>query len=142
MRIEDSIKFPVRRFMEHKGFRVWYEVDFMGKTIDLACFKSPRTTTSIEAKIHNFDQAIYQASVYRLWSDYSYVALPRSAQVGEAHYDLIHREGLGLLRVQGGRKPTAEEEVRPRRNQNVVGSRKRDLIEKLASSKERGGTLA
>ncbi len=142
MKVEHSIKFPVRRFMERRGFHVWYEVDFMGKTIDLACFKFPRTTISVEAKIRNFDRAIYQASVYRLWSDYSYIALPRVGKVTDAHYDLLHREGLGLLRVRGGRDPTVVEEVRAVRNRNVVASRKHDLIETLASSKARGGTLA
>lgn len=138
MKVENFLKFPVRNYMERSGFRVWYEVPFMGKVIDLACLKSRRTTVSVEAKIRGFNEAIYQASVYRLWSDHSYVAVPLSARLAEEQQAMLRKEGIGLMRVSGGRTPHVVEEIRPKKNDALVTSRKRELIEVLVSSKGRG----
>jgi len=142
MRFEKFLKFPIRSHMEQFGFRVWYEVRFMGKTIDVACFKAPRTTVSVEAKVRKLDDAIYQASVYRLWSDYSYIAIPRHASVTEENYNLLREEGIGLLRILGGRTPSVAEEVKPRKSKVLVTSRRRELIEVLLLLKRKGGVHA
>src|SRR5207249_4538693 len=98
-------------------------------------YKAPRTIVSVEAKIHGFDLAIYQASLYLIWSDYSYVAIPTAAVVSQERYDLLRRERLGLMRVNGGRRPSVTEDIRPRRSRQLLASRKRDLIKVLASTK-------
>ena len=86
------------------------EVPFEGRVIDLVFLASNGVISTVEAKLRDWRRALLQATINRLASDFSYVAVP-SNHSSAIDLRLFAQRGVGLLIVDG----RAIDEVRPRR---------------------------
>lgn len=97
---ETSLVQPVARFLQGRGFtRVRPELQFYDYSIDLYAYSPTRLTTmAIELKLTKWQRAIEQAILYRLCSDFSFIALP-DRYAHRVDTALLRTCGIGLLAV-------------------------------------------
>lgn len=67
------------------------------------------TTISIEAKLKDWKSGILQAERYLMFSDYSYLALPKD-KVRNVNLEYLNKSGIGLLSVDAA---NIEEVIKP-----------------------------
>lgn len=80
---------------------------------DWRCF-IPSEIITIEAKLQNWKTAIQQASYYRTFSDFSYVAMPSRTCTNEDLTNSCKELGIGLISVFNKGKPTLS--IKAKRN--------------------------
>jgi len=99
MKSEDEIIDNIKLFFEKKGFRVITEVPLLTKRIDIICLKNGiNEIIAIEVKIQNWKRGLQQASVYRICSDFVYLAIHRDFS-HRVDIKLLQRAGIGLIVV-------------------------------------------
>jgi len=104
---EESLYDIIERYLKEKGYMVLRDFRvgrWSPKRVDLIGVRqdsSGKELISVEVKLRRFRQIIEQA-VYRLFfSDFVYIAFPRSyaRHVAQVHYNILEKYGLGLLSV-------------------------------------------
>ena len=98
-RLESELAEPIAAWLEQAGFSVRLEVPILGRRADLLGLRAG-TVTAIEAKMHDWTQALRQAIAYQLGADQSWVAMPLAA-ASRAYRQRWHFEAerVGLLAI-------------------------------------------
>jgi len=89
-------------FYSHKGYRVYLEIPFGARRIDVfAIHPKSGQTVAVEAKLSHWKRALKQARVCLLCADRVYVALPGeyAKRIDESAFREL---GVGLLSVGSG----------------------------------------
>lgn len=92
----------VMEFYSHKGYRVYLEIPFGARRIDVfAIHPKSGQTVAVEAKLSHWKRAFKQARVCLLCADRVYVALPGeyAKRIDESAFREL---GIGLLSVGSG----------------------------------------
>lgn len=69
----------------------------VGRISDILIHLNFRTWINIECKLTGIVSAIKQAKDHLAWVDYSYIAMPHNAYVGNEHIGHILELGIGML---------------------------------------------
>lgn len=97
---EASLLAPVAGYFHRRSFR-WQknELQFYDHRIDLYAFSSTKNETiAVELKLNDWRKAFQQTLIYRLCSDWVYIAAPLKT-CDRIDRDLLNLHGIGLLAV-------------------------------------------
>jgi len=96
---EQALVEKVTKFYLDKGYRVYHEIAFDARRIDIVAFH-PRSgqLVAVEAKLSHWSRALRQARVCLLCADWVYVALPSEYASGVKESG-FRGFGVGLLSV-------------------------------------------
>ncbi len=96
---EAALVQKVTKFYSDKGYRVYHEIPFDARRIDvLAVHPKSGQTVAVEAKLSHWRRALRQARVCLLCADWVYIALPREYASGIKESG-FRGFGVGLLSV-------------------------------------------
>ncbi len=126
--LERDLAAPVAGHLESLGYRVFAEVDIVGRWADLVGIGAD--VVAVELKLRAWREALRQATAYQLAADRAYVALPlRGAQVAHRARFAFEREGIGLLAVdpEGSVRTVLPAATSPRRFPTLTDRLREDL---------------
>lgn len=100
LRSEEGLRYPVRSFLQRRGYRVQDEVRFNGRIADLVASRDDRVV-AVELKLEDWETALTQARAYQVGAPLAYVALPDpvAGEVVDRHEAAFVADGVGLLGV-------------------------------------------
>lgn len=107
---------PVKDFFEASGYTVYAEVECGPGRADVVAVNGP-VSVVVEMKTTLSLEVFLQALRWKGFANFVYIAVPKPKRAhGRDVDDLLHREGIGLLYVDGFREglPSAEPERYPR----------------------------
>jgi hypothetical protein len=96
---ECDLSLPVRKFLNREGYdRVIRELPFFDRSIDVygvawadeAKTTNAANTIAVELKLRKWQKALHQAALYQLYSDYSYVAMPKNVATDARRAQRLH----------------------------------------------------
>jgi len=98
-RLETELVEPLKAWLQHAGFQVCTEVPILHRRADLLGVRG-EDVTAIEVKMHQWDQALRQATAYQLAANQCWVAMPLgSASRAYRERWRFEVEAVGLLAV-------------------------------------------
>jgi len=97
--LESTLVERIERHFEGGPLKVFREVPFLHRRIDLVAFDESRDRViTIEAKIKNWRVAVRQAQICLLCSDEVYMAIPEES-LKRVNKALLTAQGIGLIVV-------------------------------------------
>jgi len=103
----------IKHFSEDDSFRIYREVAFLNKRIDIVLVNHTIDEIwAVEAKISWWKKVIEQAKFTLLAVDRAYIALPMTKLDGLCHYrHVIQSLGIGFLGVDPNSRNSSVEEI-------------------------------
>jgi hypothetical protein len=75
---EEEMRIPIRDWLSQKGLLPVDELPIAGKIPDIVGIENGRISVAIEMKLTNWRRALYQATLYTMFADRSYIAMPEN----------------------------------------------------------------
>jgi hypothetical protein len=92
---------PVKAWLSREGAIPVDEMPVCGKIPDVVGMKSGRIHIAVEMKLSNWRRALYQATLYTLFADRCYVAMPSTKEMLlTRNFENFRKWGVGVLIVK------------------------------------------
>jgi hypothetical protein len=106
---EGALRFPVRCFLEGRGYDVFEEVAIAGRFADLIGIWGDEVV-AVELKLTEWRSALAQSRAYQLGARLVYVAMPlaRAERILRGDGPTLQADGVGLLGVHPPDGPVLE----------------------------------
>ncbi len=132
---EQKIQKSIFKVLKGKYPAVEQEISVLNRCVDIVFINDEQELISMEVKLKDWRKALKQASDHQLYTDRSYICMPKNAsgKINESFQESLEQTGIGLILISfQGHEPLLDEVVKAKKNEFSWESARNKVMQNLS----------